>query len=84
MDSTKLALFGGKKLIDYDLENYKSIGEEELNAAKEVIASGVLSRFLDVGMMIFMEGQKLDNLKRHVKNTLKSNMLLALILGHRV
>ena len=75
MDSTKLALFGGKKLIDYDLENYKSIGVEELNAAKDVIESGVLSRFLGCWDDDFYGGPKLDNLKRHVKNTLKSNML---------
>ena len=64
MDSTKLALFGGKKLIDYDLENYKSIGVEELNAAKDVIESGVLSRFLGCWDDDFYGGPKIRQFEK--------------------
>ena len=43
---TKLALFGGEKVINSPLKLYNSIGEEELLAATEVIKSGNLSQFI--------------------------------------
>ena len=42
----KLAIHGGKSTIDYNFKKYNSIGQEELNAATDVIKSGVLSKFL--------------------------------------
>ena len=41
-----LALFGGEKVIKKGLEKYNSIGQEELKAAQQVLASGQLSKFL--------------------------------------
>ncbi len=46
-DSKKqLALHGGSKTINKEFRRYNSIGKEELEAAKSVIESSVLSRFL--------------------------------------
>ncbi len=45
-DSHNLALFGGEKTLDRDFKLYEPIGKEELEAATEVIKSGVLSKFL--------------------------------------
>ena len=54
----KLAIKGGKKSITTVFSKYNSIGEEELNAVSEVIKSGVLSKYLEHGMRIFMVDQK--------------------------
>ena len=43
MYKEKLALFGGKKIINRKFNRYNSIGQEEVDAAKSVVASGVLS-----------------------------------------
>lgn len=45
-DLDKLALLGGSKTIQAQFRKYNPIGSEELQAAKEVIDSGVLSKFL--------------------------------------
>ena len=42
----KLAILGGKKLINKKFLNYNSIGKEELKAVSEVVKSGKLSSFL--------------------------------------
>lgn len=44
--SEALALFGGKRTISRPFTPYNSIGKEELEAAKAVIETGVLSKFL--------------------------------------
>jgi perosamine synthetase len=54
----KLAIHGGKKTIDRDFDRYNSIGSNELNAAKEVIESGVLSKFLGCKSDDFLGGPK--------------------------
>ena len=41
-----LAIFGGKPTIKDDFVKYNSIGNEELEAAKKVIESGVLSKYI--------------------------------------
>ena len=46
MIEDKLAILGGSKIINYDFDSYNSIGIEEMKAAKKVIESGVLSKFL--------------------------------------
>ena len=40
----KLALFGGQKTIQKNFALYNSIGVEEVEAAKRVVESGVLSK----------------------------------------
>ena len=54
----KLALLGGRKTIKNDLALYNSIGVEELNAAKEVVNSGVLSGFVGGWEDAFYGGKK--------------------------
>ena len=40
----KLAILGGPKIINYEFDSYNPIGLEEINAAKKVLESGVLSK----------------------------------------
>lgn len=53
-----LAINGGEKIISYSSKHYNSIGVEELNAAKQVIESGVLSQFLGAWHTDFYGGPK--------------------------
>ena len=57
---SELALFGGKKTINYKFEKYNSIGDEELIAAQKVIKSGVLSRYLGAWDKDFYGGEKVQ------------------------
>ena len=45
-ENQELAIFGGEKVIKTPFKKYNSIGIEEANAAKRVIDSGVLSKYL--------------------------------------
>lgn len=54
----KLALFGGTKTIQTEFKQYNPIGEDEVQAAKNVIESGVLSQFLGVWHEDFYGGPK--------------------------
>jgi len=64
MHSDKLALFGGPKLIEKSFARYNSIGEEEVEAAKSVIESGILSRFLGCWDPDFYGGPKVQEFER--------------------
>ena len=57
-NDNKLAIHGGQKSIDYEFQRYNSIGDEELQAAKAVIQSGVLSKFLGAWHEDFYGGPK--------------------------
>jgi perosamine synthetase len=46
MSNEKLALLGGPKTINKEFSRYNPIGTEEVDAAKKVIESGVLSQFI--------------------------------------
>jgi len=56
----KLALLGGTPVIDKEFKKYNPLGAEELNAAKEVIDSGVLSQFLGRWHEDFYGGPKVQ------------------------
>lgn len=56
----KLALLGGTPVIDKEFKKYNPLGAEELNAAKEVIDSGVLSQFLGCWHEDFYGGPKVQ------------------------
>jgi dTDP-4-amino-4,6-dideoxygalactose transaminase len=56
----KLALHGGTPVIDKEFKKYNPLGKEELNAAKEVIDSGVLSKFLGCWHEDFYGGPKVQ------------------------
>lgn len=60
----KLALFGGEKTIKNSFEKYNSMGMEEVQAAKGVIESGVLSQFLGVWHEDFYGGPKVKEFER--------------------
>lgn len=54
----QLALFGGSKLIQVPFKRYNPIGKEEVEAARKVIESGVLSQFLGEWHEDFYGGPK--------------------------
>lgn len=60
----KLALLGGPKAIQTSFTRYNPIGAEEVEAAKQVIESGVLSQFLGVWHEDFYGGPKVREFER--------------------
>jgi perosamine synthetase len=56
--NSKLALLGGQATITKPFKQYNPIGQEELQAAKEVIESGVLSQFIGAWHPDFLGGPK--------------------------
>ncbi len=60
----KLALFGGPKVIAAPLERYNSMGQEEVDAASAVVASGVLSKFIGGWEPDFFGGPKVLEFER--------------------
>lgn len=58
MSNDKLVLFGGNKTIDREFKKYNPIGKEEVEAAKSVIETGVLSQFLGAWHEDFYGGPK--------------------------
>ena len=61
----KLAIFGGPSVIQSPFKRYNSIGSEEALAAKTVIESGVLSKFLGCWEPDFYGGPKVQELERN-------------------
>ncbi|MBU1656483.1 MAG: DegT/DnrJ/EryC1/StrS family aminotransferase [Gammaproteobacteria bacterium] len=62
--TAKLALFGGPKTIQATFKRYNPIGVEEVQAAKQVIESGVLSQFLGCWNPDFYGGPKVQEFER--------------------
>lgn len=60
----ELALLGGQKTIQTPFRKYNPLGDEELQAAKEVIESGVLSQFLGAWHEDFYGGPKVREFER--------------------
>lgn len=60
----KLALLGGDKTIQSPFRKYNPIGAEELQAAREVIESGVLSQFIGAWHEDFYGGLKVREFER--------------------
>lgn len=60
----ELALLGGPKTIQAAFKRYNSIGAEEVEAAKQVLESGVLSQFLGVWHEDFYGGPKVRAFER--------------------
>jgi dTDP-4-amino-4,6-dideoxygalactose transaminase len=58
ISSNMLALFGGAKSIIQDFKKYNPIGVEEVEAAKKVVESGVLSQFIGAWHKDFYGGPK--------------------------
>jgi perosamine synthetase len=64
MTTEKLALHGGAKTITKAFKRYNPIGKEEVDAAKTVIESGVLSQFLGCWDPDFYGGPKVQEFER--------------------
>lgn len=64
MRKEKLAIFGGEKTISTPFKRYNTIGPEEVDAAKGVIESGVLSQFLGAWHPDFYGGPKVQEFER--------------------
>jgi dTDP-4-amino-4,6-dideoxygalactose transaminase len=60
----KLALFGGPKTVEKTFNRYNSMGQEEVEAARKVVESGVLSRFLGAWHEDFYGGEKVREFER--------------------
>lgn len=63
-DRSRLALFGGEKTILHSFKRYNPIGAEEVDAAKRVVESGVLSQFLGCWDPDFFGGPKVQEFER--------------------
>ena len=59
-----LAILGGPKTIKKPIDRYNSIGIEEIEAAKSVVESGVLSQFLGCWDDDFYGGPKVQQFER--------------------
>ena len=68
MNDSILALLGGPKTIDRPFKPYNSIGAEESNAAKSVIETGVLSKYLGCWEPDFYGGPKVQEFERACEN----------------
>jgi dTDP-4-amino-4,6-dideoxygalactose transaminase len=64
MTTEKLALHGGPKTITKPFKRYNPIGKEEVEAAKAVVESGVLSQFLGCWDPDFYGGPKVQEFER--------------------
>jgi dTDP-4-amino-4,6-dideoxygalactose transaminase len=64
MKTEKLALHGGPKTIIKPFKRYNPIGKEEVEAAKAVVESGVLSQFLGCWDPNFFGGPKVQEFER--------------------
>lgn len=65
---SQLALFGGPKVIDVPFKRYNPIGKEEEEAARQVVESGVLSRFLGCWDPDFFGGSKVQEFERQCES----------------
>ena len=64
MTTEKLAIHGGPKTITKAFKRYNSIGKEEVDVAKAVVESGVLSKFLGCWDPDFYGGPKVQEFER--------------------
>jgi perosamine synthetase len=67
-DIEKLALFGGTKAIQKEFRCYNSIGREEVQAAKEVVESGLLSQYIGAWSEDFYGGPKVRGFERDCRD----------------
>ncbi|MBL0954706.1 MAG: DegT/DnrJ/EryC1/StrS family aminotransferase [Leptospira sp.] len=62
-----LALLGGSKVINFELNRYNSLGPEEVEAAKRVVESGNLSQFLGCWDPDFYGGPKVQEFEKNCR-----------------
>jgi dTDP-4-amino-4,6-dideoxygalactose transaminase len=68
---SKLALLGGKPLIDEPWTLYNSLGKEEIEAVADVMKSGVISKFVGSWCEDFYGGPKIRELEQDWCNRFK-------------
>ncbi len=68
MTKETLAILGGRQAVFKPFKRYNAIGVEELEAAKSVIQSGVLSQFLGAWHPDFYGGPKVKEFERMCEN----------------
>jgi dTDP-4-amino-4,6-dideoxygalactose transaminase len=66
MTVQKLALFGGSPVIAKAMSPFQSMGEDEIQAASEVIRSGVLSAYIGASGPGFMGGERVRQFEQDV------------------
>ena len=64
MSKEDLAILGGDAVINSDFQKYNPIGIEELNVAKDVIKTGVLSQFVGADDPDFYGGPKVKEFEK--------------------
>jgi perosamine synthetase len=64
----RLALFGGDKTISHGFTPYRSIGPEEMEAARAVVETGVLSKFLGSWGPDFYGGERVRAFEKAWEN----------------
>ena len=64
MNKNDLALLGGKKYINKPFKKYAPLGQDEVEAAKAVVESGVLSQFIGGWDKDFLGGPKVKEFER--------------------
>jgi perosamine synthetase len=64
LEMERLALFGGPKTISAPFTRYNSIGAEEAEAARRVVESGVLSKYLGCWDPDFFGGPRVQEFER--------------------
>ena len=64
MSKKDLAILGGDAVINSNFQKYNPIGTEELNAAKDVIKTGVLSQFVGAHDQDFYGGPKVKEFEK--------------------
>ncbi|TGM82646.1 DegT/DnrJ/EryC1/StrS family aminotransferase [Leptospira levettii] len=69
--SDTLALLGGSKVINFELNRYNSLGPEEVEAAKKVVESGNLSQFLGCWDPDFYGGPKVQEFEKNCREYFK-------------
>jgi dTDP-4-amino-4,6-dideoxygalactose transaminase len=67
-ENDTLAILGGPKLINHTFDRYNSLGPEEVEAAKKVVESGVLSKFLGCWDPDFFGGPKVQEFERQCES----------------
>lgn len=63
----QLAINGGNKTINYKFKKYNSIGNEEIEAVKKVMETGILSQFLGAWHEDFYGGPKVKEFEQACK-----------------
>jgi perosamine synthetase len=69
--NSKLALFGGSKIINYKFKIFNTINKKEIDAVNKVLKSGVLSKFIGARSKDFLGGQNVKRFEDKVKSFFK-------------